>query len=169
MADQTADTPSGRTPATGLALVVVGYDTSRHSEIAVRWAAEIARQTSATLRVIWAWRRADVWEEALHGEPFTGVPPMTELEELAQRRLRADVAALVGGSGANVEYATVCSDPEDVLIAAAIDADMLFVGSRGRGRGRGWFGSGLLGSVSERCVRDATCPVVVIPPHMAGA
>jgi nucleotide-binding universal stress UspA family protein len=41
---------------------------------------------------------------------------------------------------------------------------MLFVGSRGHG----WFGSALLGSVSERCVRDATCPVVVIPPHMAG-
>ena len=90
---------------------------------------------------------------------------MAELSELAQRRLRADVAAIVGGSGADVEVAAVNGDPEDVLIAAAADADMLFVGSRGHG----WLGSALLGSVSERCVRDATCPVVVIPPHMAGA
>ena len=45
-----------------------------------------------------------------------------------------------------------------VLINVARDADLLVVGSRGLGT----FKELLLGSVSERCVRHASCPVVVV-------
>jgi nucleotide-binding universal stress UspA family protein len=48
--------------------------------------------------------------------------------------------------------------PSRVLTSTATNADLLVVGSRGRGG----FGSLLLGSVSEQCVHHAHCPVLVV-------
>ena len=45
-----------------------------------------------------------------------------------------------------------------MLINVARDADLLVVGSRGSGT----FKELLLGSVSDRCVRHASCPVAVV-------
>lgn len=45
-----------------------------------------------------------------------------------------------------------------VLIAAARDAQLLVVGSRGHGA----FAGMLLGSVSEHCTSHSPCPVVVV-------
>jgi nucleotide-binding universal stress UspA family protein len=48
--------------------------------------------------------------------------------------------------------------PAEVLIDAAEGADLLVVGSRGRGG----FASALLGSVSQNCAHHATCPLLII-------
>ncbi|HYZ07963.1 MAG TPA: universal stress protein, partial [Pseudonocardiaceae bacterium] len=53
-------------------------------------------------------------------------------------------------------------DEADLVLRASSDADLLVVGSRGRGR----VATALLGSVSARCIREATCPVLVIPHRM---
>lgn len=164
MAEQTRDVTarSGRTPASGLDLIVAGFDTSSQAQIAVRWAAEIAQSTSSALRVVWAWHVRDVWDEALKGQPFAGAPPMTDLTSAAQRRLETAVRGLIRGTVSTVDCRAQNGDPAKVLLAASTDADMLFLGSRGRGSVR----SALLGSVSTRCLREAACPVVVIPHHM---
>jgi nucleotide-binding universal stress UspA family protein len=116
------------------------------------------------LRVVWAWRMADVWEEAMTGRHDAAIPPMHELEKLARRRLAAVVDALAGDLVSDVEL-HLDHDPEPArpVLRAAEGADMLVLGSRGRGR----VASAVLGSVSVRCLREATCPVLVIPHRMA--
>jgi nucleotide-binding universal stress UspA family protein len=47
-----------------------------------------------------------------------------------------------------------------VLVAESQGAEMLVVGSRGRGG----FSGLLLGSVSQQAAHHATCPVVIVPP-----
>jgi nucleotide-binding universal stress UspA family protein len=51
--------------------------------------------------------------------------------------------------------------PAGVLLDAARGAQLLVVGSRGLGG----FTEALLGSVSQRCVHHAPCPVVIIREH----
>lgn len=72
-------------------------------------------------------------------ELLAGVPQLDELP---------DVSRLVVGGNA----ATVLADLSG-------DADLLVVGSRGRGG----FSSLVLGSVSTQSVHHARCPVVVVP------
>jgi nucleotide-binding universal stress UspA family protein len=49
----------------------------------------------------------------------------------------------------------------DLLVQVAAEADLLVVGSSGRGALRGL----LLGSVALHCVMHAPCPVMVVHPH----
>ncbi len=56
-------------------------------------------------------------------------------------------------------------DPREVLIELSEDAELVVIGSRGRGRVR----SLLLGSVGVAVVRHAACPVVVHRPQNQGA
>ena len=49
--------------------------------------------------------------------------------------------------------------PEEVLAEESQTADLVVVGSRGYGPHR----AVLLGSVSGRLVREAACPVIVVP------
>src|SRR6478672_10763783 len=53
--------------------------------------------------------------------------------------------------------------PAPALLCAAMGAELLVVGSRGRGG----FASLVLGSVSERCLTHAPCSVAVVPASAA--
>jgi nucleotide-binding universal stress UspA family protein len=53
----------------------------------------------------------------------------------------------------------VAGSPAEVLVDIARDAELLVVGSRGRGAFTGL----LLGSTSQRCAERSPCPVVVVP------
>jgi nucleotide-binding universal stress UspA family protein len=58
----------------------------------------------------------------------------------------------------NVETAAIEGPPAQVLVDMSAEADLLVVGSRGRGD----FSELLLGSVSQQCVHHARCPVTVV-------
>lgn len=139
--------------------MVVGVDDSAGAATALRWALEEARLGVANLRVIHAWD----W-------PYRG-----HLGEVADRTLGAkgfDAAARVvlstlvdealhgTDSGVRIEQQVAEGSPAHVLIDAATGADLLVVGSRGRGGFEGL----LLGSVSSQCAHHAPCPVVIVPP-----
>ena len=61
---------------------------------------------------------------------------------------------------AEIERAAVAGPPAQTLIESAPGAELLVVGSRGRG---GFLGL-LLGSVSQQCAQHPPCPVVILPP-----
>lgn len=63
-----------------------------------------------------------------------------------------------GSPEVRVEGVLVHGQPDVVLLDEAADADLVVVGSRGRGGIAGL----LLGSVSQRIVHHAPCPVVVV-------
>jgi nucleotide-binding universal stress UspA family protein len=85
--------------------------------------------------------------------------PVEEAEELLQS-LRARLPGADDTSMRLVEGA-----PADQLIEVADqeDAELLVVGSRGRGA----LSSAVLGGVSRKVARDARCPVVVVPPAVS--
>jgi nucleotide-binding universal stress UspA family protein len=57
-----------------------------------------------------------------------------------------------------VERVVNFDQPSKVLIDEARSADLLVVGSRGRGG----FAGLILGSVSHQCATHASCPVVIV-------
>ncbi len=61
--------------------------------------------------------------------------------------------------GAAVQPEAIFGRPIDVLPEAARGADLLVVGSHGRGR----VARAVLGSVADACIRARVCPVVVLP------
>jgi nucleotide-binding universal stress UspA family protein len=79
-------------------------------------------------------------------------------EQLAQALVERGRA-----EGVEVSFLVWTGDPGDVIVdaAAAEHADMVLVGSHGRGV----VGRFLLGSVSEHVVRHAPCPVLVVRPR----
>jgi nucleotide-binding universal stress UspA family protein len=84
---------------------------------------------------------------------------MGEMLQAAEAATRAAVEKVSMGHQAVVSVQAIVGSPAEQLLDAATGADMLVVGSRGRGG----FARLLLGSVSSQVVHHAVCPTVVVP------
>ena len=136
--------------------IVVGVDGSEPSIRALQWAARQAEWSGATLEVLTAWTFPE------HPAPLGIVVHVPWPDELiAEARLKLDEVirdALPNIDPRRVHAQVIRGSAVQVLLDAASDADLLVVGSHGRGA----MAELLLGSVSERCVRHAGCSVVVV-------
>jgi nucleotide-binding universal stress UspA family protein len=140
--------------------VVVGVDGSELSVAALRWAADEARLRGATLVAVHAWTFVP---PAAVGEP--GVIPtaaVTLMDDLDMQRTGAsallDQALADVPADVTVERLAGEGSPAEVLVSASEGADLVVVGSRGRGGLK----SALLGSVSQHVASHAACPVVIV-------
>ncbi|MFC3985209.1 universal stress protein [Streptosporangium jomthongense] len=136
-------------------VIIVGVDGSEASTDALRWAARQAHLTGATLKVIRAWQLP----------PQYGFPvdySDADFDEEARKQTQQAIAEVLG-TDPQVHLVTevIQSPPAPALIDASATADLLVVGSHGRGA----FARMLLGSVSLHCVQHAICPVVVVRPR----
>ncbi|WP_199807019.1 MULTISPECIES: universal stress protein [unclassified Streptomyces] len=145
-------------------LVIVGVDGSASSLAAAEVAAREARSRGAGLRVVHAIvpPTALVSSGASHPGPPEG-----------DQRNRADVLvaeaverARAAAPDVDVRHVVVAAEPLTVLEAQSRNADLMVVGSRGRG---GFVGL-LVGSNAVHLAAHGSCPVLVVrePPHSDG-
>lgn len=147
-------------------LVVVGTDFSEHASRALRAAYDQARRNRpAELHVVHASFAAG--PEALYPPvPFAGVGAVSVEEQQAGlvRYLDAELATLPGFQSSELRVVAHLAVDEPLFaitrLATELEADLIVVGSHGRRGIARW----LLGSVTEGVVRQASRPVLVIPP-----
>jgi nucleotide-binding universal stress UspA family protein len=136
--------------------IVVPYDFSSHADVALERAVDLARRLGAELHlvhVIQPWAYA---YPVLEGPPVLA-PNMAEIRATAERSL-AQVADRIGPKV--VGHVLEGGNIADALREAAtmFGADLIVMGTHGR--------TGLahvfLGSVAERTIRQAPCPVLTV-------
>jgi nucleotide-binding universal stress UspA family protein len=146
-----------------MAGIVVGIDGSHHSERALEWALNEAalRHTPLTVlsvhQVIRGWTRADAG-------PYPGDAQLAEETRVAAQAATDKALAALSGPRPEVIVKAVTGVPAETLLAAAADADMIVVGTRGAGG----FERLTMGSVGDQVARHARCPVVIIPHEKKG-
>jgi nucleotide-binding universal stress UspA family protein len=148
-----------------MGVIVVGLDGSPGAQRALEFAVDEARFRKATLRIVHAWLMPLML--AAPGPILGGVPidygdtleDQLEAARGAAERLLEDLVDRVPADGVVIERVLVEGQPTKALLEAAADADLLVVGSRGRGGFKGL----VLGSVSQQCSGHAPCPVVIVP------
>ncbi|MFF5438996.1 universal stress protein [Streptomyces achromogenes] len=133
--------------------VIAAVDGSADSLRALDWALDAARRRAAPLRVVHV-RQYAAWGQA--GVLVAG-PPDTE-DDPVLGEVRTRLGDHTGEPA--VEYVALEGVPGAVLPQLGDEAQLLVLGSRGRGG----FASLLLGSNGLAAARDARCPVVVVPP-----
>ncbi|WP_155059925.1 universal stress protein [Streptomyces blattellae] len=131
--------------------ITAGVDGTEESLAALAWAAREAVRRGLPLRVVHAWRfqpheavdAGDAGSQAGWVRKAVAEAARTVIQQHPELDVTTDV--LEGG-------------PVDTLTAAAADAEMLVLGSRGHGRVVGF----LLGSVGQQVIAGATGPVVLV-------
>jgi nucleotide-binding universal stress UspA family protein len=154
----TGETPASARTERAEGRWVVGIDGSPCAANALQWATIHAPGRATGLELLTAWQTPTVGAYPMSSPSVLSLDDSelrqaaaTETEELAascRQAIDLPVEAYVGRGG-----------PAEVLLAAAEDADLLVIGSRGRGG----FARLLLGSTSTQCATHASVPTVVIP------
>ncbi len=131
---------------------VVGVDGSEQSRRALEWASAEAARDGATLEAVLTWRA-----------PLTDLPYNPDPDDL--RRLESDWSSTLDEviSGIDAQGVLLAGPHAGRTLvdhATNIEADLLVVGTRGRG---GFLGL-LLGSVAEYCLHHGPCPTAFVPP-----
>ena len=142
--------------------IVVGVEGSGGAKAALRWAIQEARFRNAVVEVVTAYSTTYV-----PASPDFNYVPL-DTSDLAQEVKRMqdkvvdDVLAELEACDVEIRRTITRGRAPDTLIRAAEGADMLVVGSRGRGGFRGL----LLGSVSQQIAHHGDCPVVIVRPDL---
>ncbi|CAL8900100.1 universal stress protein UspA [Kocuria varians] len=136
--------------------IVVGVDGSDQSYAALHWAAREARRRVAPLHVVTAYSVPMIGGSTFD-VGYAGFDDAAMNRAVAE--LVADARRRVAELDVDVRSTVEAGDPSGVLVELSRDAQLLVLGSRGRG---GLIGR-LLGSVSTAVPAHAHCPVGIIP------
>jgi nucleotide-binding universal stress UspA family protein len=135
---------------------VIAMDFSDYSHVAAREAASVCA-SDATLHlahVLWEPETESPWMAGGDWPERQRPAVTTQIEEMAR--------SLAGQTGHRYEVHVAKGDPGKELLALAerLEADLIAAGSHGAG----FINRLLVGSVSTRLLRGASCSVLVVPP-----
>ena len=139
--------------------VLVGVDGSPTSDAAIGFAFEAATARKVSLVAL------HTWSDMMFDPSLAGVVGDWDVVERAERRVLSEQ---VGGwaekfPDTSVELVVRRDQPAHSLLAQAVGAQLVVVGSRGHGE----FVGMVLGSVSNALVHRAPCPVAVVRTETA--
>lgn len=169
-AHRAANLPSAAAEATGLAAaplqlrhILVPSDFSARSETALPWAEDLAREAGAQLTLLHVLPPFDSTSSPFDPAFALASPALAEAHEAGIQARHAKLQALardVAERGAKVEAVTVTGAAEEKIVETAHDglADLIVIASHGV---TNW-SQALLGRTTERVVRTASCPVLVV-------
>jgi nucleotide-binding universal stress UspA family protein len=138
--------------------IVVGIDGSEQSQLALRWAAYLARVSGSTIEAVTAWQPI-IAGAAAGGYGYMTAPLGWDRATDMEKALVDTLDQVFGAHRpADLQMTVQEGHATKVLLDAGRGARMLVLGSRGHGG----FAGLLLGSVSSACAEHATCPVLVV-------
>lgn len=140
--------------------VVVGVDGSDVSQRATEFAFQEAHARGAKLVAVHTWM--DMQVQASLAGLAAAQQDWEEIEREQTELLRERIEPMLNKfPGVEVEMVIARDRPIRALVENATDAQLLVVGSHGRGGFRGM----LLGSTSRALLQQAPCPLVVVRPN----
>jgi nucleotide-binding universal stress UspA family protein len=137
--------------------ILIATDGSPESQEAVEFGLELASDLQGEVTLLHVVAPPDGWTSLDRGALIRPIP-----EELRVRRTAAldEAAKLAAEHGVEIFVEVLAGNPADEIVAFAdsTDANLIVVGSRGRGA----VASALLGSVSSDVLRESRRPVLVV-------
>ncbi|PVZ06274.1 universal stress protein [Actinomycetospora cinnamomea] len=152
-------------------VVVCGVDGSTGSRYALQEAIRSAVRRGARVQAVAAYEPPEMWAAMSWGAAGDlPIPDAATLHREALKLAQGLVDEVASGMAAELTLPEITVEARpgraaEELVDIARRADELVVGHRGRGA----FGSVVLGSVGLGCVLHATCPITVVPePTVTG-
>ena len=139
-------------------------DFSETSDHALQQAGALARWYAARLTVLHVRRTVTPHPDMPEGGPMA---PWLETETEALRKKTTEACRAIIDAGTPVDVAVLHGEPIPLILAMAdsLPADLIVMGTHGASG----FQHLLLGSVTEKVLRKATCPVLTVPPRALAA
>jgi nucleotide-binding universal stress UspA family protein len=137
--------------------IVIATDGSESAREAVEYGLELATENGAAVTFVHV-LPPDDYIVAGRNAPARPKPHHVDLDESEGALAEASDAAIAAGVSYALERISGDTVAEIIAVAEAKDADLIVVGSRGRGT----VTSALLGSVSRGVLKEARRPVLVV-------
>jgi len=144
--------------------ILMPTDFSASSQRALEYAVALARQSNAALHLVHVVAHPLEIATSPEGYYVEYAGLRRQLHDEAERQL---VALAKSITGVNVTTGVLDGSPARAIVAEATDkkCQLIVMGTQGRG----FFSHLVLGSVAERVVRTASCPVLTVSAAGAGA
>jgi len=142
--------------------VLVATDFSEFSDAALKYGLNLAKTFGASLHLLHVVTAP--LPDPVRNCPTGVMGEMRDFEANARKRL-ASLVSPEELTASRVVAAAICGDPSDEIVRYAVgnDVDLIVCGTHGL---RGW-NRLMMGSVAEKLVRKAPCPVLTVhhPEH----
>jgi nucleotide-binding universal stress UspA family protein len=141
---------------TRLARIAVGHDVVEPTPDTLSAGVELCEQTGAELLLV------AVAEDAAVDDPERATMSYAEITEARLHAAEQVLAEALRGLPESISATSEVrdGDPAEQLLEVTHDADLMVLGSHGRGT----MGRLIMGSVCDRVMRAAACAVLVVPP-----